>query len=313
MSRGEAGGSRPGDSTAFQRSSKLPRGRRRGAVAGSGSDFLGFDLEELLPGGGYVCMLKAYFDESKREDGTFCVAGFVFPRGRAVEFQAEWRAMLAGRSAFHTTDVVCGAKPFDGLTRDERTALLDRAIQIIAKTARVGVIVACDLAEITPILPLVRGFNKAYPLCAHCCLAAVGSDLEKSKRTDLVSFIFEQGDASQGDADALMNIARRDPALRHAYHYHSHAFAGKTEALPLQAADLLAWEYSRYRSRRQKARTERTRQEFITLVMSKRISYKYLYLRPDSKPLLDYLARIRELIPPVTPPSEPPADSTASE
>jgi hypothetical protein len=110
-----------------------------------------------------------------------------------------------------------------------------------------------------------------------------------------VSYLFEKGNpAPQGDADALMHLVRRDANLRRAYHYHSHGFAGKRDALPLQAADLLAWEYGRFKGEHldSPGRKEPLRDEFVTLIMAKRIEYVSLHLRPDSAQVQMYLARV---------------------
>lgn len=241
-------------------------------------------------------MLRAYFDESERPDGTFCVAGFVFPRGQVRRFEEDWRAMLPDGRIFHMRDVVHWTRDFRDLAgRDEAKALLDEAVGIVAKRARLGVVVACNLKEMRPILPAVRGFSRAYPLCAHVCLAAIGRWLDQQNRRDVVSYFFEQGNpAPQGDADALMHLVRRDATLRHAYHYHSHRFAGKGEALPLQAADLLAWEYGRFKGEHfdSPSHKEPLRDEFVTLIMAQRIEYVSLHLRPDSAQVRMYLARV---------------------
>ena len=40
-------------------------------------------------------MLRAYFDESEREGGTFCVAGYAFAPQQAKKFSKEWSRLFA--------------------------------------------------------------------------------------------------------------------------------------------------------------------------------------------------------------------------
>ncbi len=274
----------------------MSSGRGASVATSDALDFLGFDLNDLLPrDGGLACMLKAYFDESQRPDGTFCVAGFVFTKGQAARFQSEWKEMLTCGRIFHMVEVVHRNRQFKHLRgREASQRLQDQAVEIIAKYAQFGVAVACNLTEIEPYLPKVRGFNRAYPLCAHFCLAAVGAHLDKDKRTDVVSYLFEQGnEGPQGDADALMHLVRRDATLRRAYHYHSHAFVGKQDSTVLQAADLLAWEYGRFKGEHLDSGKEPSRPEFRNLIMGKRIKFKAQHLTPRSRILREYFAQIQ--------------------
>jgi hypothetical protein len=248
------------------------------------SSFLGFSLEEMLPDGkGLVVMLKAYFDASERANGLYCVAGFAFESGQAPQFAREWRLMLGTRRIWHTKDLVQSQGEFEGLTRDERDALFRKAVSIVRERACLGVIVACNLNEIKPLLPRdVYGFGKPYPFCCNFCLAAVGKWLNDHNRKDRVSYLFEQGDGGQGDADALMHSVRRSRATAKLFHYHSHGFAPKEKrsAVALQAADLLAWEYGKFKDETVGKSIRPARGSFRALILGGKVPYLTAYLKP---------------------------------
>ena len=258
-------------------------------------EFLGFSLGEMLPeDGGLVAVLKGYFDASRALDGSFCVAGLVFAPGQVAPFVEEWREMLGGREVFHMVDVTHQAGEFKGLAIPDTDAMIRAAVSTITKRARFAVVVSCNLGEIIPALPSNnKDFGTPYPLCCWYCLATVGTWLDSEGRSDKVCYLFENGDGNQGDADMLMWKVRRSRELSKAYHYHSHGFAGKKErrAVALQAADLLAWEYTKFRRESYernhaknpdpKLEIRTPRLSFQSIFLNKRLKHKVLHLTPE--------------------------------
>lgn len=76
--------------------------------------------------------------------------------------------------------------------------------------------------------------------------ARIGNALEKAQFVDDVAYFFEAGHDYEGEARRfLANAAQNGGALKDYYRHRSDTFAPKTNALPLQAADMLAWEWAK--------------------------------------------------------------------
>ena len=96
--------------------------------------------EILLPGrGGVMAVLEAYFDESERSGGIFCVAGYVFDRWSAKKFDREWRTLMKGVWPFHMVDLAAGRGQFAHLPRKELDRILRAAVALINHRMTFGV------------------------------------------------------------------------------------------------------------------------------------------------------------------------------
>jgi hypothetical protein len=58
-----------------------------------------------------------------------------------------------------------------------------------------------------------------------------------------IAYFFESGHRDQSAANALMHRIFKNADHRASYRYASHTFADTEKATPLQAADLLAWQW----------------------------------------------------------------------
>ena len=203
-------------------------------------------LEIVLPEGrGYALMLEAYFDESERESGVFCVAGYAFAPHQARKFSKEWRGLF-GQKTFHMVDLAALRGEFEGLKRKEANRLLIEAIKIINKRISFGVAVSCHLKEVAALSPTwIRGFGHAYPICCHLSMWAVGDWLRRSRNEDRVAYFFESGHPREFEAREFIKSASHSDELKDYYHHDSDTFIGKHKAPPLGSADLLAWEWAK--------------------------------------------------------------------
>lgn len=97
-----------------------------------------------------------------------------------------------------------------------------------------------------------NGFvSSPYEFCAWMCLVGSNLKIEESAFNERKSaFIFESGFRHQGVANKMMARIFSSPSLREKYKYKSHTFIDKTEARPLQAADVLAWQWYKDDKRR---------------------------------------------------------------
>ena len=204
-------------------------------------------VDILLPGtGGSLAVLQAYFDESEQA-GIFSVAGFVFAKPQVKKFAREWSALFDPYGFAHMTDLHARHEQFDGIDDAEAARLCTQAVKIINKRATYGIAVGVDKNELDPLLPKhIEGFEDAYPYCCHMAMMELGVLIGNSGSDDQVAYVFESGNQYSKEAHRLMSKTDVSPELKSAYRHHSHAFVPKECAVPLQAADLLAWEYARY-------------------------------------------------------------------
>jgi hypothetical protein len=216
---------------------------------GSRDDVFADLVDVLLPGrGGTVVVLQAYFDASERPGGVYCVAGFAFAKEQVKKFNRDWWRLFGKFGGCHMKELAHGVGRFKGVDIKPRGLLQIEAVKIIRKRITYGVIVSCDKIEIESILPKwIDGFQGAYPVCCHMAMTTLGYQIEKSKREDDVAYVFESGDRWSGAAHKFMGHTEDSPELKRSYRHRSHSFVRNEDALALQAADMLAWEWTKFR------------------------------------------------------------------
>src|ERR1700722_13911486 len=111
-------------------------------------------LDYLEEGRGMSAILQGYFDESERDGGIFCVAGFLFTPRQAKKFVKEWSSLFAPyRGGLHMCDLTKKRKSFVGISDRERERLIIEAIRIIKIRMTVAVAISCNIAEIAATAP----------------------------------------------------------------------------------------------------------------------------------------------------------------
>lgn len=229
------------------------------------NSFSGF-VDLLLPSGGYLMALHAYFDESARESGVFCVSGYVFESIQAKKFDKEWRALFGSRLPFHMVDLISGRERFKGLSQKDRDTLLRRAVEIINRRMTLGVATCCNTRDFDAIAPRwAVELAHPYSVCAHFCMGLASHWLQEHQDKRRVAYVFESGHKHQPKADRLFRSATHHNQFLALYHYQSHTFALQDVATPLQAADVLAWEWAQYCDGTHSTRKRLMRQSLLAL------------------------------------------------
>ena len=98
--------------------------------------------------------------------------------------------------------------------------------------------------------------DSPYTFGAKFCLAGVRRCLDRKRVDGEYAYFFESGHRSFAEANDLMNRLYNNAKTRKAHRYSSHTFIGKNKSTPLQAADLLAWQW--YTDMRRRLRGEDT-------------------------------------------------------
>ncbi|HMH51252.1 MAG TPA: DUF3800 domain-containing protein [Candidatus Acidoferrum sp.] len=226
-----------------------------------------------------MIVLEAFFDESERDNGTFCVAGYIFSSLQVERFSKAWHKVMGPYWPFHMTefdrhrDKTDRPTKFESLTDKEHDALLKRAVQIINQRIMLSISVACNTNDVRRLSPIVRGLEmvgspleQAYSLCCYQCMMLMSGWLRKRGLPDRVAYLFESGNRFQRQADYLMELATYHPVLKEMCRYQSHGFAPKTSSAPLQAADLFAWELTKFLDETVIRKISQPRESLISLV-----------------------------------------------
>jgi hypothetical protein len=196
-----------------------------------------------------IMFAEAYFDESGTDAGSpvVCVAGYLFEKDQCLRMDAEWKAALeaAGISHFHMVECAQGVGKFARKSKAERIEIESRLIGIIKRRACVGIVCSVCPEDYLHFVPGAKDFGGAYQLLLSWCIVAVSTWVAKHDYQGEIAYFFEAGHALEAHANASMIKLRNTPALKHGCRYRSHLFIGKNDARPIQAADLLAWQWHR--------------------------------------------------------------------
>ena len=228
-------------------------------------------LEILLPHGGYALQLvESYFDEAGSDDGSpvLCVAGYIIEKEACVKLDSEWAEVLKifKLPYFRMSQCAHGTGPFKNLTMADRIESEKQCIAIIKRHITYGIAITVEPQRFEQIMPKSTEIGSPYTLCAHACLTAVKSWATETNYPGKVAYFFESGHKSQGEANAIMNRLFNMPKLRTDYRYAAHTFADKQEVRPLQAADLIAWQWYKDHKRRMERKKLEPRKDCFELM-----------------------------------------------
>lgn len=196
--------------------------------------------------------MRAYFDASKRQSGVFTVAGYLFDSAQARKFRREWREVFGDyKCGLHMTDLagLGGEYKKSGLNRPKADEMVREAVSIIRKRMMCGVAVSCWVQDVENHSPQwIKGFKSPYSICCHLAMSAMAMWTVKNDSRSGIAYAFEAGDRYASEANYMMSNAAIHPEVQRGYQYKSHSFLLKTDqqAVPIQAADFLAWEWSKF-------------------------------------------------------------------
>ena len=191
-------------------------------------------------------LYTAYFDESGThpESDAAVVAGFVFDVTQWEAFSEKWRKVLTefGVDFMHMTDLENRRRQFTGWSVAKKEELLNLLLPIIHDhTFRsVGVVVFKKSFDALLSDPVKQICGDQYGLATLVCWRHLG--LVMQEWDGWINCTMESG--AQG-AGALLLIHTEDSKFTTWHNEHrilNLSFADKREFLPLQAADILAYE-----------------------------------------------------------------------
>jgi uncharacterized protein DUF3800 len=213
-------------------------------------------------------MLRAYIDDSKHDEmGLFVLAGYVADEDKWIEFDREWREILAGPPELHhlkTSDMFQTRNRnsvFWGWSREEVDARVLRFATAVNKYVLASIQTAIrkeDFANILGGLPSDDpSMNRPYPFLFYTIIQGLALRLDDLGVADKVEFYFGM------QPDEKMQRLRHDfQAAKSLYQgwldkkiVGEPQFRDDEKYTPLQAADLIAWHFRKNLAEHEQGRT----------------------------------------------------------
>jgi len=220
-----------------------------------GSGPLSRALVPLYPGKRLplVVALAGYFDDSKNaNEGIFAVAGYLSTVELWDEgFAPAWQAVLDSAphplAEFKAADCRHKCEQFEGWTKSECDAITERFVSVIVGQAIpdvVGIGAAVHIENFSEIPKEQRDrFERfAYLLCFGAVIHGVCQLSAKYVEDDDIRMIFDEQDELESRARAVFEDVRGLVPENLRSQVHKPLFEPSHRVLPLQAADLLAYE-----------------------------------------------------------------------
>jgi hypothetical protein len=258
-------------------------------------------------------VLVAYFDESGTGDkhDAIAVGGFVGDAMRWETFSRQWRRVLdrEGVSAFHATDLESGHGEFEGWDKKRSIKFRGQLLERLRGVVAYGVSAGLDKRHYREYVKgddLRAKVGKDYTVCAVACVGITMEWAARSRLTEQIDFVFEDGPAvPKGELLAQIDQMRlKQPLIGPV------TFGDKT-TLPLQAADLHAYEGWKHFSNREvdgKIRDVRKSLEAMLRLGSDKIGGAW-FEREGLRTVVEHKRQGREWTPFLTEaPPRPPVD-----
>lgn len=220
-----------------------------------------------------MVLSEVYFDESGTHDGSpmMTMAGYLFDREQARRFSRDWEKCLKrlGLPAAHMTDCATGNADYANMPLEQRILSEKLLIENIKRRSILGFSVAVDPQLYDDVMGPFATSMPAYSYLLMVAVAAVRQWATTTNYDGRIAYFFESGHRHASEANQYMNmIAEYGPEVIEFMYYYAHAFLDKRNALPLQAADMLAWLHRNHLIKVREGRT-RPRADFLALVRPK--------------------------------------------
>lgn len=207
-------------------------------------DVLELSRAVLASDDGLIAVFKVYIDESGIHDGSpvVTVAAYIARPKQWEAFTKEWVPAIRPIKVYHAADAANCQGEFKGWTPDDVAALAKRVLPIIPKHALRAVAVGIQMDDYRAALqdkPHLRQLlGEPYGACLHWALSIILRAKAQHGNREQIAFFHEQNNFS-GEALRVYeeSIARWQVGVNASF-----AFGSKQKYVPLQAADIYAYE-----------------------------------------------------------------------
>ena len=225
-----------------------------------------------------MAFAQAYFDESGTgADSPFlCVAGYVFTNQNALEIEAEWLEMLSRYDLpyFHMTECNQHSGIYRHLSEKQCIEAATEAIKLTKRYAARGIAVSIDKKAFDLLPPQTIWRDKYSFLCSQVMFGVVKWAVETRFSGD-VEYVYESGAEGWASAQQSMKFIRDQSTVPcDELRFRKISSMSKKNAIPLQCADLLAWNWRKLIDRETKG-ISRVRGDFKNLLKLKADTHHY--------------------------------------
>jgi hypothetical protein len=211
----------------------------------------GVPINELPP----IMAVGLYADESETTGKVFTLAGFMATPGAWDRFVPKWRQMLCDVGpypvdAFHSADIEAAKPPFDGWAKSERDKLVSTALDIIGDTSLCANLfaVSCTFVLEDRLRVLPPPTRSKVADVYEDCYRVLFHNILKRWVFNGIDFIFDEKEKVKGRVKGHFDWAKSvlDNMPEFAGRLNDCSFRDDRKVIPLQAADLLAYEIRRH-------------------------------------------------------------------
>jgi hypothetical protein len=242
---------------------------------------------------GQVIVLKVAMDESGVHDGSpvLTVAAYI---GRPRQWQnwtKRWNVGKRPIKVFHAVDCQKLVGEFKGWTDTQRDDLVIRCLPVIAETDFPGVVVGIQMHEFEKAMKgrddLRPLFGTPYTACFQWVVQIIMNFAIGASSRERIGFVHELNDYRQEALESFNWIKRNGNPLGTIIGLQ---FADKKDYVPLQAADILAYEGNK----RLRDPNRRERRSWTALDPDQTRIFAAYYGRENMTDLISRLELIRD-------------------
>jgi hypothetical protein len=201
-------------------------------------------------------MLVGYFDESYTHPPSprvYTLAGYISTDKQWVKFEREWGQVLSDAAIpfFHMTTFEARRKEYAGWSNEKRIQILRRLHAIIKKRVFAGFAVSVVMSDYEEIMSdeVIGYFGNHHQFVTIACMQYISNWLRTQNYKEPISYVFESGSGFDADVVRLIESIINDEKVADVYLAGSCTIENKRMLLPLQAADILAYEVTKVHAR----------------------------------------------------------------
>jgi hypothetical protein len=190
-------------------------------------------------------VLKAFIDESGIHDGSpvLTVAAYLGRQNVWRDWAKKWNVAKRPIRVCHAADAANLKGEFEGWTHNDVGELAKKLLPIIANVELAGMVIGIHMGEYRKSIAghpeLESLLGNPYSACFHWLVSTIIDIANKQKSGERIAFIHETNDY-QGEALSAFAWIKEDVNMKN--RNVSLTFGSKEEYVPLQAADILAYE-----------------------------------------------------------------------
>jgi uncharacterized protein DUF3800 len=192
-------------------------------------------------------MIIVYLDESGHHTGdVLTVAALVAPEQDWTRLEKAWRRVLrmAGVSAFRMSQYENRIGEFEGWSDQKRFSVIIDLAAALKSTITYGVAASLVVADFQAVIvPVMTDMDDSrrepYIFLLQSCMEDIAKQVQTPLR-EKIAFVFERNDFTR--ASILDQYSYLLRVKRWGHIYGPITFADKGDAVPLQCADMLAYE-----------------------------------------------------------------------